>query len=300
MRAKEQALFIKENISMAAYTTYKTGGAAQYFCLPKNIEEIKQALTFAKENKLAFYILGLGSNILVGDLGIKGLVCCLKDFKDIQIKDKQVYALAGTALDKVIATSVLNNLGGLEKLSGIPGSVGGAVFMNAGAFNGETWENLISVEVLKDGQIKTIKKEEVKPSYRKVLGLENCLILSATWSLTKPADKNLREEILQKRKQKQPLEYPSAGSVFKRPVGDYASRLIDSCNLRGLTIGGAQVAKKHAGFIINYDKASAQDICDLIKEVQKIVKEKTGFSLELEQILWGDFKKSVDEIKIKS
>lgn len=289
MKAKEQVL-IQKDVSMANYTTYKTGGKAQFFCLPKNIEEIKQALAFAKENKLDFYILGLGSNILVGDLGIKGLVCCLKDFEEIKIKENIITALAGTPLDKVIATSVLNNLGGLEKLSGIPGSVGGAVFMNAGAFNGETWENITSVEVLKNGQVQTIKKEQVQAEYRKVKGLENCLILSATWILKTPADKNLREEILQKRKQKQPLEYPSAGSVFKRPQGDYASRLIDSCNLRGLTIGGAQVAQKHAGFIINYNNASAQDIRDLMKEVQKIVKEKTGFSLELEQILWGDFK----------
>lgn len=289
MKAKEQVLIQKE-VSMANYTTYKTGGKAQFFCLPKNIEEIKQALAFAKENKLNFYVLGLGSNILVGDLGIKGLVCCLKDFEEIKIKENIITALAGTPLDKVIATSVLNNLGGLEKLSGIPGSVGGAVFMNAGAFNGETWENITNVEVLKNGQVQTIKKEQVQAEYRKVKGLEDCLILSATWTLKTPADKNLREEILQKRKQKQPLEYPSAGSVFKRPQGDYASRLIDSCNLRGLTIGGAQVAQKHAGFIINYNKASAQDIRDLMKEVQKIVKEKTGFSLELEQILWGDFK----------
>ena len=239
---------------------------------------------------LDFHILGLGTNILVGDLGINGLVCCLKDFENIEIKGNTVYALAGTPLDKVIASAVLNNLGGLEKLSGIPGSVGGAVFMNAGAFTGETWENIISVEVLKNGQIQTIKKEQVKAAYRKVHGLENCLILSTTWALKNPADKNLREEILQKRKQKQPLEYPSAGSVFKRPQGDYASRLIDVCNLRGLTIGGAQVSKKHAGFIINYNKASAQDIRNLMKEVQKIVKEKTGFALELEQILWGKFK----------
>jgi UDP-N-acetylmuramate dehydrogenase len=289
MQAKEQ-VFIQKDISMANYTTYKTGGKAEYFCLPKNIGEIKQALNFAKENKLDFYVLGLGSNILVGDLGIKGLVCCLKDFEEIKIKDNIVYASAGTPLDKVISTSVLNNLGGLEKLSGIPGSVGGAVFMNAGAFNGETWENIISVEVLKNGEVKTIKKEDVNPSYRKVFGLENCLILSATWVLKTPADKNLREEILQKRKQKQPLEYPSAGSVFKRPQGDYASRLIDVCNLRGLTIGGAQVSKKHAGFIINYDNATPQDIKNLMQEIQKTVKEKTGFSLELEQILWGKFK----------
>lgn len=292
MRAKEQALFIQQDISMADYTTYKTGGKAQYFCLPKNIEEIKQAIDFAKEKQIDFYILGLGSNILVGDLGLKGLVCCLKDFQEIKIENNIITALCGTPLDKVIATSVLNNLGGLEKLSGIPGSVGGAVYMNAGAFNSETWANIISVDVLKNGQVKTVKKEEVIPSYRKVSGLENCLILSATWSLTEPADKNLREEILQKRKQKQPLEYPSAGSVFKRPVGDYASRLIDSCNLRGLTIGGAQVSTKHAGFIINYNKATAQDIKNLMSEIQKIVKEKTGFSLELEQILWGKFKNS--------
>lgn len=292
MQLKEQEPFIKENISLADYCTYKTGGPARYFCLPKNIEEIKKTQTFAKENNLPFYILGLGSNILVGDLGVKAVVCCLKDFQNIEIKNNTIKALAGTALDKVINSAVLNNLGGLEKLSGIPGSVGGAVFMNAGAFNSETWENITEIEVLKEDQIKIIKKEDVKPAYRKVLGLENCLILSATWSLKNPADKNLRQEILEKRKQKQPLEYPSAGSVFKRPQGDYASRLIDICNLRGKTIGGAQVSTKHAGFIINYNKASAQDIKDLMGEVQKTVKEKTGFTLELEQILWGNFKKS--------
>ncbi len=279
---------------LSLFTTYRVGGAAEVLALPENEEQIKQLVTFAKKKRLPFRMLGLGSNILVSDFGLPGITCCLKHFKGIQIEGQKVTALAGTALDEVVRESINVCLGGLENLSGIPGSVGGAVFMNAGAFKAETFDKLVSFKVLnKKGEIQEFKKEDVKYEYRKVWGIENFVILSATWVLEhqdKEILKERREEILQSRKAKQPLEYPSAGSVFKRPVGAYASKLIDDCGLRGLSVGGAQVSTKHAGFIINYQNATAQDIYNLIKEVQKIVKEKTGFALEPEQIFWGKFK----------
>lgn len=279
---------------LSLYTTYRVGGVAEVLALPETKEQIKNLTDFAKKNNLPFRVLGLGSNILVSDLGLPGITCCLRNFKNVKIDGNTVAASAGTALDEVVRKSIDAGLGGLENLSGIPGSVGGAVFMNAGAFKAETFDKLKSFTALTPkGEIKEFKKEDVKYEYRKVWGIEDCVILSATWVLDKQ-DKEIlkakREEILQSRKAKQPLEYPSAGSVFKRPVGAYASKLIDDCGLRGLSVGGAQVSTKHAGFIINYQNATAQDIYNLIKEVQKIVKEKTGFALEPEQIFWGKFK----------
>ena len=278
---------------LSFFTTYHVGGEAEVLALPETEEQIKHLIAFAQKKRIPFRVLGLGSNILVSDLGLRGITCCLKNFKGVEIRDNKITAKAGTALDEVIRTSINAGLGGLENLSGIPGSVGGAVFMNAGAFKAETFDKLISFTVLNaKGEIKELKKEEVKYAYRKVWGLEDCIILSATWELDK-GEKDIllsrRKEILQSRAAKQPLDYPSAGSVFKRPVGAYASKLIDDCGLRGLSVGGAQVSTKHAGFIINYENATAQDIYDLIKEVQKIVKAKTGFELEPEQIFWGQF-----------
>ena len=279
---------------LSFFTTYRVGGVAQVLALPENEEQIKNLVSFSKKKHIDFRVLGLGSNILVSDLCLPGITCCLKNFKGIEIDGQKVTALAGTALDEVVRKSINAGLGGLENLSGIPGSVGGAVFMNAGAFKTETFDKLVSFIVLnKKGEIKELKKEDVKYEYRKVWGIEDYIILSATWKLEvgdKETLKSRREETLQSRAAKQPLEYPSAGSVFKRPVGAYASKLIDECGLRGLSVGGAQVSTKHAGFIINYQDATAQDIYDLIKEVQKIVKKKTGFKLEPEQIFWGKFK----------
>jgi len=279
---------------LSLYTTYRVGGVAEVLALPETQEQIKHLVDFTKQNNLPFRVLGLGSNILVSDLGLPGVTCCLRNFKNIKIDGQKVTATAGTALDEVVRESINVGLGGLENLSGIPGSVGGAVFMNAGAFKAETFDKLKSFTALTaKGEVKEFKKEDVKYEYRKVWGIEDCVILSATWQLDvgeKQILQTRREEILQSRAAKQPLEYPSAGSVFKRPVGAYASKLIDDCGLRGLSVGGAQVSTKHAGFIINYQNATAQDIYNLIKEVQKIVKEKTGFMLESEQIFWGEFK----------
>ncbi len=278
------------NAPLRDYTTYKIGGAAEVLALPETEEQLKALYLFALKNKISFRVLGLGSNVLAPDEGLKGVTCCLKNFDEIKIEGSILSAQSGAPLDKAAALSLKSGFEGLQKLSGIPGSVGGAVFMNAGAFGGETFDFLKSFKVLlKDGGVKVFQKDEISHSYRNVQLPEGAIILQASWFLNKK-DCALaleeRENILLKRAQKQPLEYPSAGSVFKRPQGDFASRLIDVCGLRGLSAGGAMVSQKHAGFIINYNKASSRDIRALIKEVQQKVFEKTGVRLELEQILW--------------
>jgi UDP-N-acetylmuramate dehydrogenase len=279
---------------MADYTTYKTGGPAEVIILPQSVKELGEVLKFAQTKKIDFRLLGLGSNILAGDKGLPGITCCLKNMQSIEFKDNLLTAAAGAALDRIVGAAVNAGLEGMEDLSGIPGSAGGAVYMNAGAYGQETFDRLESFDVMdSSGNIKTLARNEVKHGYRKVEGLESCIILSATWRLKPAADadalKARRAQILVKRAEKQPLDYPSAGSVFKRPPNNYASALIDQCGLKGLRAGGAMVSTKHAGFIINYDKASAADIKELMTQVQTLVLEKTGVKLELEQILWGIF-----------
>ena len=290
--------FILFDAPMSAYTTYKAGGAAQVLALPETEEQILYLKDFCGKNKTPFRIIGLGSNILASDSGLSGITCCLKNYKGLSLRGTELEALSGTPLDKAAELSAANGLAGLECLSGIPGSCGGAVFMNAGAFGQETFDCLKSFKVIApNGEIKTVLKQEVRHSYRKVEGIDGCIILSATWVLQPKDAKSLilsRQSILERRALKQPLEYPSAGSVFKRPPNDYASRLIDSCGLRGLSVGGAQVSTKHAGFIINRSRASAEDIYTLIKKVQKEVYSKTGVKLEPEQIFWGEFPKQED------
>lgn len=281
------------NPPMKDYTTYRTGGAAEVLALPENEEQILKLKTFCGQESVPFRMIGLGSNILVSDKGLPGVTCCLKNYAGISIRGEELTALAGTPLDEAASLSVENGLGGLESLSGIPGSCGGAVYMNAGAFGQETFDNLKCFKVINaDGEIKQFCKNDVEYGYRKVKNIENCIILSATWLLKKqdPAElKQTRLSVLKRRAEKQPLEYPSAGSVFKRPVNDYASRLIDVCGLRGLSVGGAKVSEKHAGFIINYDNATADDVYALIRKVQEEVYKKTSVELQTEQILWGDF-----------
>lgn len=281
------------NAPMKDYTTYRTGGAADVLALPENEEQILKLKTLCEQENVPFRMIGLGSNILVSDKGLPGVTCCLKNYAGISIRGEELTALAGTPLDEAASLSVENGLGGLESLSGIPGSCGGAVYMNAGAFGQETFDNLKCFKVINAaGEIKQFCKNDVEYGYRKVKNIENCIILSATWLLKKqdPAElKQTRLSVLKRRAEKQPLEYPSAGSVFKRPVNDYASRLIDVCGLRGLSVGGAKVSEKHAGFIINYDNATAADVYALIRKVQEEVYKKTSVELQTEQILWGDF-----------
>ncbi|MDR0953705.1 MAG: UDP-N-acetylmuramate dehydrogenase [Elusimicrobiota bacterium] len=283
-----------ENVPMASYTTYKTGGRAEFLLLPETKKQLQALYVFARANNIPCRVLGLGSNILVSDQGVKGITCCLKNIRSITFDDTTVLAAAGLPLDSLIKNAVDKGLEGVEDLSGIPGSIGGAVFMNAGAYKAETFDYITQVEVMDlNGNFKTINKADLKPAYRHVFGLENFIIIAAKFELKKTQNpaalKARRQEILASRQAKQPLDYPSAGSVFKRPKGNFASKLIDECGLKGKEIGGAKVSTKHAGFIINYNNASAKDIKNLMDEAQTCVFKKTGVKLELEQILWGDF-----------
>ncbi len=279
--------------SMGTHTTYRTGGPAEAYVYPKTPEEWSFVLKLAQSENIPLHIIGFGSNILVGGRGIRGIVCSTKRMNGLLAEDENLKAQAGVALDKVCELACEEGLGGMEKLSGIPGSVGGAVYMNAGAFGQETFDCLEYFDVIDfEGRPATLLKKDLKYAYRKVEGIENYIVLSASFKLKKGNFAQLlqtRNAILQKRIDKQPLDYPSAGSVFKRPVGDYASRLIDDTGLRGLSVGGAKVSEKHAGFIINFNRATPEDIKTLMGEVRQKVKEKHGVELELEQILWGEF-----------
>lgn len=294
---KELSAYFQENCfldePMSRHTTYRTGGPAEVYVYPKSREDWSFVLKLARTENIPLRIIGFGSNILVGGKGLKGITCSTKRMNQAAVRDNRIVAEAGVALDKVCELSVSAGLGGMEKLSGIPGSVGGATYMNAGAFGQETFDCLEYVEVIDfEGRPAVLLKKDLPHSYRHVEGIENYIVLGAGFLLEKKDFAELteaRNSVLHKRIEKQPLDLPSAGSVFKRPVGDYASRLIDEAGLRGLSIGGAKVSEKHAGFIVNFHQATPEDIKNLMDEVRRQVKQKSGIELELEQILWGDF-----------
>lgn len=278
---------------MARHTTYRTGGPAEVYVYPSTREEWSFVLKLARSFNIPLHIVGFGSNVLVGSRGMLGIVCSTKRMNSLHLDSEHIKAQAGVALDKVCEMACHAGLMGMEKLSGIPGSVGGAVYMNAGAFGQETFDCLEYFDAIDwEGRPVTFLKEEVEYAYRHVKDIENYIVLSAGFKLQKSPFAPLvetRNTILHKRIEKQPLEFPSAGSVFKRPANDYASRLIDDTGLRGLSVGGAKVSEKHAGFIVNFNHATPEDIKTLIEQVREKVKEKHGIELELEQILWGEF-----------
>ena len=287
----ENCLF---NEPMNKHTTYRAGGDAEVYVYPQTPEQWEFVLKISRTENIPLRVLGFGSNILVSGKGVGGITCSTKKMNRILVEEDCIKAQAGAPLDKVCELACKAGLAGMEKLSGIPGSVGGAVFMNAGAYGQETADCLEYFDIMDmEGRPATLLKNDVKFSYRKVEGLPPCIILSAGFKL-KPGNFTqllaARSTVQHSRVEKQPLEFPSAGSVFKRPVGDYASRLIDAAGLRGLSVGGAKVSEKHAGFIVNFNHATAQDIKTLIDQVRDKVKEQFGVELELEQILWGDFK----------
>jgi len=277
----------------SAFTTYRTGGPVDVVVKPGCREDFVWLKGFCLENGIASLTLGAGSNILVSDKGLKSVCALTLKLDKIVIAGNTLTAEAGALWDNAVKTAVEAGLSGLEKTSGIPGTVGGAAFMNAGAFGQETFDCLESLAVMdRSGSALILKKSDVRYGYRKVEGLEGLTILSAVFRLQAADGKALAADracVLGKRAEKQPLDLPSAGSVFKRPPGDFASRLIDTAGLKGLRIGDAQVSEKHAGFIVNRGKATASDIYALIKKVRAEVKVKTGVALELEQILLGEF-----------
>lgn len=282
-----------ENEPMSLHTTFKIGGAADLMITVCHIDELKTVVAACKEASVPYMILGNGSNLLVSDGGIEGAVIVLDgDFKAITVEDGVITAGAGAKLSKLCTVALDNALSGLEFAYGIPGTVGGAVFMNAGAYGGEMKDVVESVTALTaGGEIREFPAEELALGYRtSIFKTNGDIILYSKYNLhtgNKEAIKARMDDVMDRRKSKQPLEYPSAGSVFKRPEGAFAGTLIEQCGLKGRTIGGAQVSEKHAGFIINIGGATCDDVMDLVRLVQDTVKAETGFTLEREIIRTG-------------
>lgn len=283
-----------ENVCMADYCTFKAGGNAKQLYLVSNVQGLKEVLSIIRSLNQKPYILGNGSNILVSDKGIEDPVVMLcDDFNNITVEDDEITAGAAALLSKVSRVAYENGLGGAEFASGIPGTVGGAIFMNAGAYGGEMKDIVTSVDLLKNGEEITVSSDDMNFSYRHSIAMDDDMIVLRMRIKLVPKDKSeilsLMDDLNGRRRDKQPLEYPSAGSTFKRPEGYFAGKLIMDSGLSGERVGGAMVSTKHCGFIINYDNATATEIYELIKKVQSIVYEKQGVMLEPEVRLIGDF-----------
>lgn len=279
---------IKEDESLSKYTTFKIGGPARVLVEAKSDEEVLKLVSLFDEMKEDYLIIGNGSNLLITDAGIKRPVIVLdKNFSNITTIDEvTLYAEAGASLKSLANKALELGLGGLEAISGIPGTVGGAIYMNAGAYGSEIKDVVTKIRYIKDASIAELDASEANFAHRRSIFQEKgYIILGAYFKLEKKDKKDIEEEqrdYTQRRKDKQPLEYPSAGSVFKRPEGYYASKLIEDAGLKGLSVGGAMVSKKHSGFIINTGSASFDDVVTLIEKIKAIVLEKFAVSLEEE------------------
>lgn len=286
---------VKLQEPMSKHTTFRIGGPADFYLCPHSTKEVQQAVQICKEENLPYFILGNGSNLLVSDKGYRGVIIQLwKNFSDISVKDCCITAKAGALLSKVAAEALEAGLTGMEFASGIPGTIGGAVFMNAGAYGGEMKDIIKEVKVLDDrGEVRVLLNEEMKLGYRtSIVKEKGYTVLSAVLELKKGEPSVIREtmeDLKNRRTSKQPLDMPSAGSTFKRPEGYFAGKLIMDSGLRGFSVGGAQVSEKHCGFVVNKGGATAEDVTALIREVQRRVKEKFGVELETEVRFLGEF-----------
>ena len=280
---------------MSKHTSFSAGGAAKYFARPETIDELIGLLDYAKKNKIKYFIMGKGSNLLVSDSGYDGLIIQIGSaFSKIEIQERKVEVQSGAAMGVVAAAILNHSLSGFEGLSGIPGSIGGAVAMNAGAYGYETKNILETVEFLdSELQIKSLPVSELDMRYRHSIFTEhNYVILKARFCLEKDeisAIKARTDKFNQKRTANQPLQYASAGSTFKRPEGHFAGKLIEEAGLKGVNVGGAYVSEKHAGFVVNKGGAAATDIYELICYIQAKVYADFGVKLEPEVKLIGDF-----------
>ena len=279
----------KKDVSLSKFTTYKVGGVAKLFVYPKDEKKLIKFIKELKDKNISYKVLGNGSNVIFSDNTYDGVIIKLDMFDDIKIKDTEIYCGAGVSLVKLSYKALNESLTGLEFASGIPGSIGGAIFMNAGAYKSDMGYITSEVKVLTpDLKIKTLYNKDMKFKYRTSYIKENegYIVLGAKLILmhgTKKAIKELMESRRQKRLLTQPLEYPSAGSVFRNPEDNFAGKLIEDCGLKGYKIGGAKVSEKHANFIVNVNKASAKDVKDLIFYVKDKVKDKTKYDLKIEQ-----------------
>ena len=277
------------NEKMSKHTSFKVGGIADFFVIANDVKELIYILKLAKELKIKTYILGNGTNIVVKDEGFRGIII-KSNFKNLKIEDDKIIAGAGVSVALLSEYAYRSQIKGYEFISGIPGTVGGAVKMNAGAYGSEIKDVLISTTYLDEKyNIKEIKNNEHDFSYRKsIFENKKWIILESTFKVekgNKEEIKQKRQEIATVRQEKQPLDMPNAGSIFKRGDDFLPAKLIDEAGLKGYTIGGAQISKKHAGFIVNTGNASAQNIIDLIKHIQTTIKDKFDKDLELEVII---------------
>ena len=280
---------LKEGELLSSHTTFRIGGAAKYFAVPKNKEEIMEAVDFAIVKDLPYYILGKGSNVLFADEGYPGVVIEIGAGMETveRIGDTGIRAQAGVSLSALAAFAARKGLSGLEFAGGIPGTLGGAVTMNAGAYGGEMKDVIVSAKVMdKEGAVQELSCEELQLGYRTSIVQKKQLVVLEAEFLLKPGTteeiQNTMKELNAKRREKQPLEYPSAGSTFKRPEGYFAGKLIMDAGLRGYRVGDAQVSEKHCGFVVNRGKATCAEVIQLIEDVQKEVKEQFGVQLEPE------------------
>ena len=284
---------IKLNESLQQYTMTKLGGKADVFVLPETEEEAISVIRYAHINNIPLLMLGNGSNMVVRDGGHRGIFVTFSYLDEIHIADDHVYAQSGALIKDVSKLAAAASLTGFEFACGIPGSIGGAMAMNAGAYGGEIKDIIISSKVLtKDGNVLILNKEELELGYRKsIIAKKGYYVLSSEFQLAKGVQEEIDAKIADltfQRESKQPLEYPSAGSVFKRPPGHFAGKLIQDSGLQGKGVGDAEVSTKHAGFIVNKGNATASDYIATIQMVQRVVKEKFGIDLETEVKIVGD------------
>ncbi|MEK4626912.1 MAG: UDP-N-acetylmuramate dehydrogenase [Solibacillus sp.] len=284
---------VKLNESLKKYTMTKLGGQADVLVLPETEEQAVAVVKYAAHNQIPLLMLGNGSNMVVRDGGVRGIVLHFALLNAIRIEGTTAYAQAGALIKDVSKRVAEQSLSGFEFACGIPGSIGGAMAMNAGAYGGEIKDIVTSCTVLTpEGEKLVLSNEQLELSYRKsIITKKGYYVLSATFELTKGDQQQIDAKIADltfQRESKQPLEYPSAGSVFKRPPGHFAGKLIQDSDLQGKGVGGAEVSKKHAGFIVNKDNATAKDYIETIQMVQKVVKEKFDVDLEMEVKIVGE------------
>ena len=280
---------------MKKHTTFRVGGPADFFVMPATREELREIVILCKDEKMPYYIMGNGSNLLVSDRGYRGVIIQIyKEMSSISADGNRITASAGALLSKIAGKALGAGLAGFEFASGIPGTLGGACMMNAGAYGGEMKDVLAEVTVLTPkGEFLVIPSEKLNMGYRtSIIEKKGYIVVEAVIALEygeREHIQRLMEELRVRRVSKQPLEYPSAGSTFKRPKGYFAGKLIEDAELRGFRVGGAQVSEKHCGFVINTGVASAADIMELMRQVSERVEEKFGVPLEPEVRRLGEF-----------
>lgn len=280
---------------MSAHTTFRVGGPADYFASPSDVDQVAGLIELCRKCEIPYFVLGNGSNLLVSDVGYRGMIINIMDnMNGITVDGDVITAQAGAKLVRVSRLARDNSLTGLEFASGIPGTIGGAVYMNAGAYGGEMKDVVTSVKVMDaDGHIYDMSSDELDFSYRhSAVEAEGLIVLEVTMKLAAGVQQDIDDrmkELSDSRRTKQPLEYPSAGSTFKRPEGYFAGKLIMDAGLRGYSVGGAQVSEKHCGFVVNRGGATAADVTGLIRDVQKKVMDQFGVMLEPEVKMLGGF-----------